>query len=247
MKVLSSEGLTKLIQLIKGAFISVNDVEQTTEAEVIPITEVSLATVATTGAYSDLSGTPTIPTVNDATITIKQGGVTKGSFTLNQESNQEIKLGSNVNGVSVPDFTDGTSLAAGETHTIPGNGWIASNGTVRLDSSTGTRIISGGTIVWAPVEENQVVYVSGTAATFYPSKEIRLNFPDYTDTTTSLAAGQVHTIPFDGWIASNGTIRLGSSSGRQIISGGTIVTVPVNKDLVVYVSGVAATLYPCKQ
>lgn len=229
MKVLSSEGLTKLIQLIKGAFISVNDVEQTTEAEVIPVSEVTLS---------------------DATITIKQGGATKGSFTLNQESNQEIKLGSNVNGVSVPYFTDGTSLTAGETHTIPGNGWIASNGTVRLDSSSGRQIISGGTIVWAPVEENQIVYVSGSSSattTFYPSKDIRLNFPDYTDTTTSLASGQTHTIPFDGWLASSGTVRLDSSSGTRILSGGTIVTVPVNKDLVVYVSGVAATLYPCKQ
>lgn len=51
-----------------------------------------LATVATTGAYSDLSGKPTIPTVNDATITITQGGVTKGSFTLNQASSDTIAL-----------------------------------------------------------------------------------------------------------------------------------------------------------
>ena len=52
----------------------------------------TLATVATTGAYSDLSGTPTIPTVNDSTIIITQGGVTKGSFTLNQASGDTIAL-----------------------------------------------------------------------------------------------------------------------------------------------------------
>lgn len=52
----------------------------------------SLATVATSGLYSDLTGTPTIPTVNDATITITQGGVTKGSFTLNQSSGDTIAL-----------------------------------------------------------------------------------------------------------------------------------------------------------
>lgn len=52
----------------------------------------TLATVATTGSYSDLSNTPTIPTVNDATITITQGGVQKGSFTLNQSSGDTIAL-----------------------------------------------------------------------------------------------------------------------------------------------------------
>lgn len=75
-----------------------------------------LATVATTGAYSDLTGTPTIPaaqvnsdwnassgvaeilnkptipTVNDPTITITQDGVTKGSFSLNQSTSDTIAL-----------------------------------------------------------------------------------------------------------------------------------------------------------
>ncbi len=51
-----------------------------------------LATVATSGSYSDLSGTPTIPTVNNPTITITQGGTTKGSFTLNQTTGDTIEL-----------------------------------------------------------------------------------------------------------------------------------------------------------
>ena len=52
----------------------------------------ALSTVATSGDYTDLTNTPTIPTVNDATITITQGGVTKGSFTLNQASGDTIAL-----------------------------------------------------------------------------------------------------------------------------------------------------------
>ena len=51
-----------------------------------------MATVATTGSYNDLTDKPTIPTVNDNTITITQGGVTKGSFTLNQATNQTIDV-----------------------------------------------------------------------------------------------------------------------------------------------------------
>ncbi len=50
----------------------------------------NFATVATSGSYNDLSNTPTIPTVNDATITFTQGGVTKGTFTLNQSSDATI-------------------------------------------------------------------------------------------------------------------------------------------------------------
>lgn len=52
----------------------------------------SLATVATSGAYSDLTGTPTIPTVNDATLTITQNGTSAGTFTANASSNATIAL-----------------------------------------------------------------------------------------------------------------------------------------------------------
>ena len=52
----------------------------------------SLATVATSGDYSDLDNLPTIPTVNNSTITLTQGGTTKGSFTLNQSSGATIAL-----------------------------------------------------------------------------------------------------------------------------------------------------------
>lgn len=51
-----------------------------------------LATVATSGSYNDLSNKPTIPTVNNPTITFTQGGTTKGTFTLNQASNETIAL-----------------------------------------------------------------------------------------------------------------------------------------------------------
>ena len=52
-----------------------------------------LATVATSGSYDDLDDKPSIPTVSNATITIKQQGVTKGSFSLNQASDDEIDVG----------------------------------------------------------------------------------------------------------------------------------------------------------
>ena len=60
MKVVSTEALTKLIQLVKSAFIKVDDVVEVTEIETETPSEITLATVATTGAYSDLTGTPTL-------------------------------------------------------------------------------------------------------------------------------------------------------------------------------------------
>lgn len=46
-----------------------------------------LATVATSGDYDDLSNKPTIPTVNNATLTIQSDGTTVGTFTANSGTN----------------------------------------------------------------------------------------------------------------------------------------------------------------
>ena len=51
-----------------------------------------LATVATTGDYSDLSGTPTIPTVNNATLTIQKHGSNVQTFTANQSTNATANI-----------------------------------------------------------------------------------------------------------------------------------------------------------
>ena len=58
------------------------------------VNEITLATVATTGDYDDLSNKPTIPTVNNATLTITQGGVSKGTFTANAAVDATIALDS---------------------------------------------------------------------------------------------------------------------------------------------------------
>lgn len=52
----------------------------------------SLASVATSGLYSDLTGAPTIPTVYNGTLTIQQNGTTVGTFTANQSTNETVNL-----------------------------------------------------------------------------------------------------------------------------------------------------------
>lgn len=55
--------------------------------------KVYIITIKNLYATIDTEGkNPNIPTVNDATITITQGGVTKGTFTVNQSSNTTIAL-----------------------------------------------------------------------------------------------------------------------------------------------------------
>lgn len=79
MKVLSTEGLTKLIDLIKSSFISNEDTQATVAVDAVETSEVTLATVATTGAYSDLSGTPTVDQTYDGTSVNAQSGVAVAS------------------------------------------------------------------------------------------------------------------------------------------------------------------------
>ena len=51
-----------------------------------------LATVATSGSYTDLSDKPTIPTVNNATLTIQQNSVTVDTFTANSSTDKTVNI-----------------------------------------------------------------------------------------------------------------------------------------------------------
>ena len=52
----------------------------------------NLATVATSGSYNDLINKPTIPTVNDGTLTIQANGVDVATFSANQSGNTVANL-----------------------------------------------------------------------------------------------------------------------------------------------------------
>ena len=93
-----------------------------------------LATVATTGNYNDLINKPTIPTVNNPTITITQGGVTKGSFTLNQSSAATIDVDAGGGGGSteLPTFRSVNAYGLGddpEYTPTPHIYWVKGDGT----------------------------------------------------------------------------------------------------------------------
>lgn len=77
-----------------------------------------LATVATTGQYSDLSGKPTIPIVNNPTITFKQGSTTIGTMTLNQSGDQTFVFTAGGPGSFAPDNSTISLNQGGEAQTI---------------------------------------------------------------------------------------------------------------------------------
>jgi hypothetical protein len=52
----------------------------------------SLASVATSGNYNDLSNLPTPPTVNNGTLTIKQNGTTVDTFTANSSDDKTVDI-----------------------------------------------------------------------------------------------------------------------------------------------------------
>lgn len=107
-----SNTLTDTADLTNGAgFITgIDSTDVTTALGFTPADASALATVATSGDYDDLLNKPTIPTVNDATITITQGGVTKGSFTLNQSTDETIEIDA-----SGSSYTAGTGLTLSGT------------------------------------------------------------------------------------------------------------------------------------
>ena len=78
------------------ALQSYTESDPTVPAHVKAITEENITTwnnkSSFSGSYEDLTNKPTIPTVNNNTIVIKQGDKIKGTFTLNQGEDYTIEL-----------------------------------------------------------------------------------------------------------------------------------------------------------
>ena len=70
-----------------GFITGISSSDVTTALGYTPANSSSLATVATSGSYNDLSDKPTIPTVNNATLTIQKNGTTVKTFTANASTN----------------------------------------------------------------------------------------------------------------------------------------------------------------
>lgn len=84
----------------------------TTDQLALKANSADLATVATSGSYNDLSNKPTIPTVNNATLTIQKNGTTVKTFTANASSNVTANI-------TVPTKTSDITNDSGYLTSIP--------------------------------------------------------------------------------------------------------------------------------
>lgn len=147
MKVVGENALKKLITLIKTKFES-------------------LAKVATSGSYNDLSDKPTIPSVGNGRITIKQGGTIKGAFTVNQSGATAIELDDNDTHYTSKNVVGSSTDDTNNTTTALTNGKVYLN-SVENGSVTSSHKISGigGTTVSTDTSGN--IIIKGTTGTSY--------------------------------------------------------------------------------
>ena len=74
----------------------------------------ALATVATSGSYTDLSNKPTIPTVNNGTLTIQRNGSNVATFTANQSGNSTANISVPINQAAASGGTTVSACTTGE-------------------------------------------------------------------------------------------------------------------------------------
>ena len=131
MKALTTAGLTKLIQLIKSSFISVDDTVTTTT--------VTLADVATTGSYNDLTNKPTIPTES----TVSGWGFTKNTGTVTSVNNIQPVNGN----VTIPDELPSQSGNSGKFLTTDGSdvSWATVDALPTQTGQSGKFLTTNGT------------------------------------------------------------------------------------------------------
>lgn len=136
----------------------------------------SLAPVATSGLYSDLTGKPTIPTVYNGTLTIQQNSTTVDTFTANSSTDKTVNIetitaetvapAEEVGAITasmidwstmkhwVPDYEHAQNLSRVSSYTAPSAGWVFAR-VYGYDASTSyeaTLYVNGITVYYDNVE-----------------------------------------------------------------------------------------------
>lgn len=113
--------------------LKLKHLEYVKEALDLKANDSDISTVGKTGAYSDLTGKPTIPSVYNATVTLTQDGTTKGSFTVNQNSNVTIDLDDTDTHYESKTITGATATATSNAAATQGNLYLnhVENGSVK--------------------------------------------------------------------------------------------------------------------
>jgi hypothetical protein len=105
----------------------------------------NLAPVALSNDYGDLLNRPTIPTVNNGSLTIKQNGATLATFTANSATNATATINSPVITMTTTDPGEGSVLAANNFIGVYGDEPIIEDYST-TETDTGTKWINGDAI-----------------------------------------------------------------------------------------------------
>lgn len=129
-----------------------NNAQEIITSATIGSQSVSHANTASSVAWSNVSGRPSIPSVGNGTVTITQNGTNKGSFTLNQSGNTTIALTDNNTVYSLPTATSST-LGGVKV----GSNITNSSGTISLTKANVTAALgytppTSDTNTWRPEE-----------------------------------------------------------------------------------------------
>ena len=187
----------------------------------------SLAKVATSGSYNDLSDKPTIPSVGNGRITIKQGGIIKGAFTVNQSGATGIELDDNDTHYTSKNVVASSADATSNTTTALTNGNVylnsVENGSVtsshNIKGIGGTNVMtdeSGNIVIKAPTSSSGT-YSAGTGlslsgTTFNHSNSVTAGTAqgDASKTLTFGGTFKVPTVTYDaqGHVTGKGTTTM---------------------------------------
>lgn len=105
----------------------------------------NLAPVALSNDYGDLLNQPTIPTVNNGSLTIKQNGATLATFTANSATNATATINSPVITMTTTDPGEGSVLADNNFIGVYGDEPIIEDYST-TETDTGTKWINGDAI-----------------------------------------------------------------------------------------------------
>lgn len=167
-----------------------------------------LATVATSGSYTDLVDTPTIPTVNNATLTIQENGSQVATFTANASSNVTANIAVPVNTSDLNNdsgFITNTDYADASTGGVikVGSGLsIDANGVLSATGGSGPTYTAGTGIDIT----SDVISVDNTTVPYFSDLATVATTGDYGDllNTPTIPAAQVNS----DWNANSGVAQI---------------------------------------
>ena len=200
----------------------------------------TLSTVATSGSYNDLSNKPTIPTVNNATLTIQKNGTTVKTFTANASSNVTANI-------TVPTKVSELDNDSNYLTSVPNlDASKITSGTIdiaRLPAGALERLVTVTNktarfaLTTSSVQLGDVVKQTDTGVMYYVVDTANLNSEDgYSEFT----AGTATSVPWSGVTGKPSSYTPSSHTHGNITNAGAIGTT-ANKPLITTTNGVITT------